>query len=394
MTNTTQKDTTVRNLNQKALVFYKQKKYNEAISVWQEALQKDPLDVTVLYSLGIVFFEKKEYKNAVVYLKKVTDVAPDHYKALLILGSAYLKLRQFETAEEYIKKSLSLKPGNKMAFLNLGAIYSVRREFDYAIQMFEETLRIDPSEIRAYLGLGKIYAFKGDYKKAQENFKRIIAINPNSSIATFAKKALLSTEASNVSPEDIEHYFADGFRYYLGNFLMEAANNYENYLNFRQKDDLAHYFFAETLMRMGELKKSFTEFKKAIFSNPSKGLYYKELAILLDKIGNPEDVIGVVKKAIESGKDDTVTFTLFGKNLIQLKQVKEAIPHLQEALKLDKNNILARYELAVAFIENGDFQEGHEQINTILKMRIKSPLKAKAEKLLNTLNQSYTIIKN
>lgn len=387
-------DNTVRSLNQKALVFYKQKKYDEAISVWQEALQKAPLNATVLYSLGIVFFEKKEYKNAVVYLKKVTDIAPDHYKALLILGSAYLKLRQFETAEEYIKKSLSLKPGNKMAYLNLGAIYSVRREFDDAIQMFEETLRIDPSEIRAYLGLGKIYAFKGDNEKAQENFKKIIAINPNSTIAAFAKKALITMESSNVSSEDIEHYFADGFRYYLGNYLKEAENNYQNYLNFRPKDDLAHYFSGETLLRMGKLKKSFSEFKKAIFSNPRKGLYYKELAILLDKYGNPEDVIEIVKKAIKLGKEDTVTLTLLGKNLVKLKKSKEAIPELEKALKLEKNNILARYELARSFIENGDFQEGHEQINAILKMLIKSPLKEKAKKLLDTLNQSYTIVKN
>ncbi|GBD95042.1 TPR repeat-containing protein YrrB [bacterium BMS3Abin05] len=394
MNKTLQKNDAVKALNQKALVFYKQKRYDEAIAIWQNTFEKDPLNKTALYSLGIVFFEQKKYEEACVYLKKVTEIAPDHHKALLILGSAYLRLRKFDIAEDYIKKSLSLNPENKMAYLNLGAIYSVRKEGDYGIQMFEKALQIDNTEVRAYLGLGKIYAFKEDYQKANLNFKKIIEISPNSSIAAFAKKALLNSRAAGISSEDIEHYFMDGFRFYLGNYLNESIDNYEKYLHYRPKDDLIHYYLAEACLRKKDFKKSFLAFKKAIFINPKKGLYYKELGLLLDRFGKPNDVLEVLKKAAEFGKEDTVTFTLIGKNLNKLKRIKESIPNLKKALELDKNNILARYELARAYIENGDFEMGNHEIQTILEMPLKSPLKSQAEKLLNTINQSYTITKN
>ncbi len=394
MSETLQNTQSVKLLNQKALVYYKQRKFDEAIHIWRKALEMDHLNTTVLYSLGIVHFEQKKYDDAIRYLKKVSEIAPDHHKALLVLGSAYLKLRKFDIAEGYIQKSLKLSPNNKMAYLNLGAIYSVRKEFDFAIEMFNKVVELDAQEPRAYLGLGKIYAFLGEHQKANEYFRKIIEIAPDSSLATYAKKALMSAKRGEISDRDIEHYFSDAFRYYLNSYYLEAAQNYEAYLEHRPKDDLANYFLAEVYLRIGNFKKGFLAFKNAIFNNPNKGLYYKELALLLDKFGNPKDVLEIAKKARALGKDDTVILTLQGKNLNKLSQFKESIGILEQAIKLDRNNILARYELARAYIETGDFEMGNIQIQHILELPVKSPLKRQAEKLLDTLKQSYTIVKN
>ena len=394
MSETLQNTQSVKLLNQKALVYYKQRKFDEAIQLWRKALEIDHLNTTVLYSLGIVHFEQKKYDEAIRYLKKLSEIAPDHHKALLVLGSAYLKLRKFDIAEGYIQKSLKLSPNNKMAYINLGAIYSVRKEFDFAIEMFNKVIELDPKEARAYLGLGKIYSFLGQHQEANEHFRKIIEIAPESTLANYAKKALMSARKGEISDQDVEHYFSDGFRYYLNSYFIEAAQNYEAYLEHRPKDDLANYFLAEVYLKIGNFKKGFLAFKNAIFNNPNKGLYYKELALLLDKFGNPKDVLEVVKKAKALGKDDTVSLTLEGKNLNKLSRFKEAIPVLEQAVKLDRNNVMARYELARAYIETGDFEMGNIQIQHILEMPVKSPLKRGAEKLLETLKQPYTIVKN
>jgi len=180
----------------------------------------------------------------------------------------------------------------------------------------------------------------------------------------------------------------------LNSYYLEAAQNYEAYLEHRPKDVLAHYFLAEVFLRIGNFKKGFLAFKNAIYNNPHMALYYKELALLLDKYGSPKDVLEVVKKAKALGKNDTVVLSLEGKNLNKLSQFKASIRILEQAIKLDRNNILARYELARAYIETGDFEMGNIQIQHILELPVKSPLKRQAEKLLDTLKQSYTIIKN
>ncbi len=394
MSETLQNTQSVKMLNQKALVYYKQRKFDEAIQLWRKALEIDHLNTTVLYSLGIVHFEQKKYDEAIRYLQKVSEIAPDHHKALLVLGSAYLKLRKFDVAEGFIQKSLKLFPKNKMAYLNLGAIYSVRKEFDYAIEMFNKVIELDPNEARAYLGLGKIFSFLGNHQQANAYFQKIIELAPNSALAGYAKKALMSARKGEISDKDVEHYFSDAFRYYLNNYFLESAQNYEAYLELRPKDDLAHYFLAEVYLKIGQFKKGFLAFKNAIFNNPNKGLYYKELGLLLDKFGNPKDVLEVIKKAKALGKNDTVSLTLEGKNLNKLNQFKTAIETLEQAIKLDRNNVLARFELARAYIETGDFEMGNIQIQHILEMPVKSPLKRQAEKLLDTLKQSYTIVKN
>ncbi len=375
-------DEMVKNIHHKAIALYKQKKFDDAIRLWQKALEIDPEEIEVLYSLGLINFELKKYDEAIRFLERLLELSPGHFKAMLIIGTAYIKMRKFDLAEEYIQKSIAINPKHKLAFLNLGAIYSVQRKFDRGIEMFEKVVELYPQEPRGYLGLAKIYALLEDAEKANSYFRKVIELDPNGPMGNYAKKAIFVTEKAEKSERDIEQLYAEGYRFFLAGYYRDAASRFEEYLQYRQKDDLVHFIHAEALMRCGETKKSFLAFKRAILSNPKKGLYYKELAILIDKIGKASDVLEVIKKAKELGKNDSIVLYLEGKNLNRLDRFQEAAEVLKAAIKSDKNNLAAYLELAKAYIGLDQPAVAQEQLQFILDHPLETPLKTAANTLM------------
>jgi len=326
----------IKNIHNKAIACYKEKKFDQAIQLWQKSLQIDSQEVEVLYSLGIIHFELKKYEESIKYLNDLLELSPGHHKAMLIVGTAYIKLRKFDIAEDFIQKSIDIKPDQKLANLNLGAIYSVQKKFDQGIEMFKKVIDSHPNEVRAHLGLAKIYAILGQIEEANQYFKKVVELNPNGQLGNYAKKAISISDISSKEGKDLDQIYASGYNLLLGGYYKEAIKKFEVYLFNRPKDDWVNFLLAESQMRCGLLKESFKSFKKAILSNSKNGLYYKELAILLDKIGNSKDVISILTKAKELGKEDSTTCFLFGKSLD--RKVPEKLNLLKPGVNHPKNS--------------------------------------------------------
>lgn len=373
----------IKVIHNKAISYYKKKEFDQAILLWQKALEVNPQEIDVLYSLGIINFELKKYDESIKFLQKLVDLSPGHYKAMLILGTAFIKKRKFDQAEDHIQKSIEINPNQKLAYINLGAIYSVQKHFTQGIEMFKKVVDEYPDEVRAYLGLAKIYAILDKTEKANDYFKKVIEIDPAGTLGKYAKKALILEKNSTKDDGDLEQVYAVGYKNLLTGYYREAIENFDTYLTSRPKDDLVNFLMAQSLMRSGMLEKSFLSFKRAILLNPQNGLYYKELAILLDKYGKPNDVIKISLKAIEYGKEDSLVYYLIGKNQIKAGQTEKGAKTLEKAIKLDKNNLAARIEVAKVYLNNNKKESAQNVLQHILDHPLDNILKQEAEELLS-----------
>ena len=365
----------VKSIHQKAISCYKDKRFEDAIALWEKALEVNPQEIEVLYSLGLIYFEIKKYDESIKFLIQLLDLSPGHFKAMLIIGTAYIKLRKFDLAEDYIRKSIEINSKHKLSFLNLGAIYSVQKKFDDAIDMFQKVVDLYPNEVRAYLGLGKIYALLGEIENANRNFKKVIEFDESGPLGSYAKKAIVLDVGEQKSDNDLEQLYAEGYKFYLGRYYHAAIDRFQNYLKYRKKDDLVHFMMAESQLRCGMLNESFLSFKRAIINKPKNALYYKELALLLDKLGNPTDVLAILNKAIEFGKKDTIIMYLQGKNYNRLNRHDDAIEALKAAIKMERNNIAARYELSKAYSKKDEQELSQLELQNIIDHPLDSPLK-------------------
>ena len=78
---------------------------------------------------------------------------------------------------------------------------------------------------------------------------------------------------------------------------------------------------------------------------------------------------------MELGKDDTVVYYLQGKNYNRQERYNEAIEALKKSIKKDRNNVAARYELAIAYDKNKDKEHSKMEFQNIIDHPLDTPLK-------------------
>ncbi len=380
-------DPKAEGFHKSALEYAKIKDYKAAIANWVKAISINPKDPDYYFNLGIAFFEIKNYKESIENLQRVISVCPIYYKAHLILGTVYLKIRQFRDAEKHLKESINFSPNHGLAYLNLGAVYSILRRYDDGINMFMKTLDLVPTETRAHFGLGKIYSINGDVVKANQHFKSVIDLDKNSDLANHAKRAITSQQdrVENVYQEsgvNIDNVYQEGYKSYLFTDYERAIRMYKSYLAKKPDDDFVWFALGEASLRCGLLTNSAESFQRAIKLNPSKALYYKELAIVFYYQHKSHELNDCVHKAKKLGKSDSILDSLLGYALIQQENFQDAIATLVEASSKNANNFFARFYLAVAYHKSGDHNSSINLLQEIRQSHSKSPLLLEAESLL------------
>lgn len=380
-------------LHKKAIAFARKGDLKTAITYWTEATRLNPHDPDYFFNLGVAYFETKKYIECIDALTRTLAICPLYHKSYLILGTAYLKIRKFENARKHIEKSVKLNRNNLLAYLNLGAVYSILKDYQNGILMFENALQISPTEANAYMGLAKIYSTLENTEKANYYFKKVIENDKKGNLANYAKRMIISQKKvaidnsdldfSNANPDEL---YAEAYQNYIIGNYNKAIQIYKGYLSKKSNDDNVWYALGEAQLRAGKADLAVESFKSAAKLEPSKGLYFKALAIAFDKLEKYDKVIAAISKANELGKNDSVTCCLCGKALFQTGKSENAIEKLEEAIKLNKNNLLAKYYLAFSLKDIKEVNDAVYYFEEILNSRIKTPLAEKAQECIEELS--------
>lgn len=84
------------------------------------------------------------YEDAITYFQQILEKDPDNKTALNNIAAAYLSMRRYEDALIYTEKVLVIDPGNEVALSNRGvALFKLHRD-DEALSSIDQALQIDP----------------------------------------------------------------------------------------------------------------------------------------------------------------------------------------------------------------------------------------------------------
>ena len=84
------------------LIYFEQKKYEEAIKEFKETIfidEKDPESIKSYFKLGLIYFEQKKYEEAIEEFKKNIIYSPYDSKSYYNIGLSYIKIAN----EDYMK---------------------------------------------------------------------------------------------------------------------------------------------------------------------------------------------------------------------------------------------------------------------------------------------------
>lgn len=131
----------------KAAVLEEENKVDEAISVTEEGLKKNPDSEELLFSLAVLKEKRKEYEETIKILKKLIEINPENAVYLNFLGYLYADLnRNLDEAYKLIEKALKIEPENAAYLDSMGWVLYRLKKYEKAYEYQLKALKLSPQE--------------------------------------------------------------------------------------------------------------------------------------------------------------------------------------------------------------------------------------------------------
>ncbi len=158
-----------------------------AVTAAEEAVRKDPNNVTARMGLATSYVADERYQDALAQYDEVLKAMPDHRGALLGRGNTYLLLKDDTAATKDFERLVTIAaPGEQAiadpqleeAYFRLGDIAMRGGQNDKAIDLFNKALAINRTDADAMNLLGQALVATGKAKDAIPVLQKAIALVP------------------------------------------------------------------------------------------------------------------------------------------------------------------------------------------------------------------------
>lgn len=167
----------------------KRREPSKSLKVLDEALKIDARNSAVLEMKGRILVSEKKYKEAIRVFEEVETVNPEAGVALKI--GAYVTMKETAKALGQARKIVEKYPSSARGYMVLGSIYESQKEYARAISEVKNGIRIDGTNAQALVYLGSLYEASKDYPQAMTAYEDACRKKPDFVPALFAQGALL-----------------------------------------------------------------------------------------------------------------------------------------------------------------------------------------------------------
>lgn len=138
-----------RTLVAAAVKLHQHGRYEEAESLYREALRVDPLNFDALQLLGALMVDTRNYDQGVALIRNAIGVRPSFAKAHVNLGVALAHLGRYTEAISSYDRALALVPKYAEAFVGRANAHTHLGHTTEALSDFDQALTIKPDFVQA-----------------------------------------------------------------------------------------------------------------------------------------------------------------------------------------------------------------------------------------------------
>jgi O-antigen ligase/tetratricopeptide (TPR) repeat protein len=167
--------------------------FQQALELYQKALQAEPYNGRVSYSIGKLMAMQNNYGKALDYFLQAEKTYNTH-DLPMDMAVAYYYQELFEKAAEKFKQAITYQEDTKLmvpVYTDLGSTYLKMSEFVLAEEFYLKALKINPKFGSASYLLALLYLQQGEQGKAIPYLKKVIRLMPDTQEAKNARTILL-----------------------------------------------------------------------------------------------------------------------------------------------------------------------------------------------------------
>jgi tetratricopeptide (TPR) repeat protein len=347
---------------QTALKLRTDKKFDEAISAMQKAIDLVPTESAYPFGMYLLYLDKVDYTNARSWVQKAIamDAKNAEYAKALdylnaqeaqkVVESAIAKQQKedFAGAIAQYQEALKLVPKNARIWTNLASAYQGTDDLANAFAAYEKATTLDPkAEATDFYPMGLIDEHFGRGPAAIAKYKRFLATNPTGDLANQANARI---KALTANPNDTQKIpkreeqktiaaamtaFDEGRKLQEAKKFPEALELYKKSAMLNPKEAAFAIGVAACYQAMNDLPNASIWYQKAAELDPKNKEYKQYLAGVNEAIAAP-----VVEDAAKK-------FTA--------QDFAGAIDLYRKALQTVPNNASVHMDLASALQQSDDF---------------------------------------
>lgn len=155
-------------------------KYQEALKLYERALELRPRSSTILYEIALTRYSIKEYEQCITLADTIIAIRDNNLSmGYAIKASALLALGRMKESDEALIDGLEATGGDAQLFYNLGVNFMKQERIRDAETCFLNTINFKPTHASAYLMLTEINRY-GNPVKALLTAYHFLLLEPNS----------------------------------------------------------------------------------------------------------------------------------------------------------------------------------------------------------------------
>jgi serine/threonine-protein kinase len=151
---------------------------NAAIENCQKAAERDIALASAHICLGLVFIGTGSYKNALGQYRRAVELEPTSDTAQGGLAYTYEQLDRMDDAERTYKQAIAMRPNYWATYNWLGLFYQRHARYEDARAMYLQVVSLAPDSFTGYSNLGGICVLQGRYAESIPLLQQSLSIRP------------------------------------------------------------------------------------------------------------------------------------------------------------------------------------------------------------------------
>lgn len=375
-----------------ALAFLMEKtgKRDELIKLFEETLKKTEENYFLTFYLGEAYLLNKDYKKARNILYKAVNKEPHKIepKLSLIETIKHLKKSNRNKLEiiDLFNDVIALVPDNAAPFVELSFFYNQNGNYEKSDETFAPVAEEWSLQKKKITGLLFSYVKKRDFKKAEFLTLKIYQTTGDETIlmvlAELYKQSEMPMKAVffyNSVPPNSKFYTSSiaesAYILARNNNINKAVVILKKGLNISKNDPQLLYILGNFLEELHDYPNASVYYKRGTkIDSPKLYLFHYRLAIVMDKLGNKDEVLGNLKKSIEINSSWAESLNYLGYTYAELGvSLSEAEELIKKALKLKKDDGFIMDSLGWVYFKMGNYKQALKWIEKAHKIEKKDP---------------------
>lgn len=174
------------------LVYFYQRRYDQAVREFQKTLELDPNYAEAHNNLGSTYAQMRKWDAAIFEFRQaISDpfyLTPE--LAYYHLGIALMEKGDLIEAVKELHTAVQLRPDFSQALDKYGVVLFRLNRIQESVKQFKQAIEVDPTYVEPYLNLGLAYMKQGKKEEAIEQFKFVSKNSKDESLVTSAQRYL------------------------------------------------------------------------------------------------------------------------------------------------------------------------------------------------------------